>query len=352
VADPVSPLSRLVYDYLLRWLESPWPLPLDACFGRRAPRVLEAGFGNGDFLVGLAQRRPETDFLGIETSWGSVQRLLRRIAAARLVNVRVLMGDAAFLLDRTIPPESLREIYVNFSDPWRKSRHHNRRLIQPAFLETVWRRLETGGVVTVATDHAEYADWIARAFEGQDRLVPVSGTTRVPSIPGRRTTRYEAKALAAGKPIHYFVWNKPRPCPEPESPAAKEEPSMPNVILEGTLREGRLWPDPAVPAIREHRGETEILIRFTGLYRDVDRGGWFVSTLVKEGPLTQHFGVLLAPRPNRRFVLNLAEVGRPRPTQGVKRAIYRLAELILAHQPELAPVGSSVGIPRKTRPSS
>ena len=191
---PSAPLSLALHRYLVPWEHRDWPVDWNREFGSAAPLVLEAGFGNGDFLADLARRRPESDHVGIELSWGSVQRLVRRADAGELGNLRVLQGDAVFLVDRLFASGSLSGAYVNFSDPWRKPRHHRRRLVRPDFVALLATRLAPGAETIIATDHAEYADWIAEVLESQTALVPALGATRVGEIPGRRPTRYESKA--------------------------------------------------------------------------------------------------------------------------------------------------------------
>jgi tRNA (guanine-N(7)-)-methyltransferase len=226
--------------------------------------------------------------VGIELSWGSVQRLVRRADAGELGNLRVLQGDAVFLVDRLFASGSLSGAYVNFSDPWRKPRHHRRRLVRPDFVALLATRLAPGAETIIATDHAEYADWIAEVLESQTALVPALGATRVGEIPGRRPTRYESKAREAGTPISYFVWRRGPLTPSPEALVDKVE-AMPNVNLQGSFPTGGIFdPEPRVFTER-HRGE-EVVIKLTALYRHQTRPEWLVATLVKEGPFPGRAG--------------------------------------------------------------
>ncbi|MFM7798552.1 MAG: tRNA (guanosine(46)-N7)-methyltransferase TrmB, partial [Planctomycetota bacterium] len=89
----------------------------DAVFGRRAPRSLEIGFGNGENLLALAVAHPERDFIGIEVHRAGVGHLLLRADEAGLGNMRVICHDAVEVLERHIAPESLDEVLVLFPDP-------------------------------------------------------------------------------------------------------------------------------------------------------------------------------------------------------------------------------------------
>jgi tRNA (guanine-N7-)-methyltransferase len=128
------------------------PLDLDAAFGRRAPRVLEIGFGNGDTLVELAAASPERDFIGAEVHPPGVGHFLLAAEAAGLANVRVVMHDAVELISQGVAPASLDEVLLFFPDPWPKKRHHKRRIVQPEFVALVADRLKPGGRFRLATD--------------------------------------------------------------------------------------------------------------------------------------------------------------------------------------------------------
>ena len=82
---------------------------------------------------------------GSSVPWGSMRRLFKRLNALKLNHVRAIEGDAAFLLQHVFAPQSLSEIWINFSDPWPKERHHNRRLIQDTFVKILAERLKPGG---------------------------------------------------------------------------------------------------------------------------------------------------------------------------------------------------------------
>ena len=134
------------------------PLDLDALFGRRAPRTLEIGFGNGESLVALALAHPERDYLGIEVHRPGVGHLMLRCETEKLANVRAVCRDAVEVLQRRIADASLDEVLLYFPDPWPKKRHHKRRIVQPAFVDLVVSRLKPGGVFRMATDWQNYAE--------------------------------------------------------------------------------------------------------------------------------------------------------------------------------------------------
>src|SRR5262249_53971726 len=127
------------------------PVDFDRVFGRRAPRILEIGFGMGETTATIADAQPQHDFIGIEVHSPGVGSLLRRVAERGLANVRVIRHDAVECVMSMIAASSLAGIHVFFPDPWPKKRHHKRRLLTPAFVRELALRLAPGGYVHVAT---------------------------------------------------------------------------------------------------------------------------------------------------------------------------------------------------------
>jgi tRNA (guanine-N7-)-methyltransferase len=166
---------------------------------------LEIGFGGGEHLVWQAKEHPDVGFLGCEPFEDGVIKLLSAIERDGLANIRVCAGDARPLL-RLLPQASIGRLFVLFPDPWPKKRHHKRRIVSTATFAEIARILRPGGELRVATDVAEYAcamldtalhnralRWTARG--------PEDWRQRPPDWP---QTRYEAKAIAAGRRCYFF----------------------------------------------------------------------------------------------------------------------------------------------------
>jgi tRNA (guanine-N7-)-methyltransferase len=153
-----------------RALDELWPqygvdagtgvLDLDVLFGRRAPRVLEIGFGNGETLVAQAAGHEDWDFLGIEVHEPGIGHCLLAARDAGIGNLRLIAADAVDVLGERIGSASLARINLYFPDPWPKKRHHKRRIVQPEFVALCADRLAPGGALHVATDWANYAEHI------------------------------------------------------------------------------------------------------------------------------------------------------------------------------------------------
>jgi tRNA (guanine-N7-)-methyltransferase len=173
-------------------------------FGRRAPVVLEIGFGMGETTAEIAASQPETDFLGVEVHGPGVGSLLRRLELLGLRNVRVIEHDAAEVIEHMIAPGSLAGIHVFFPDPWPKKRHHKRRLLQAGFARSLAARLSPGGYLHVATDWEDYAEWIVEAL--QQSGLRNTAERYAPRPAYRPLTKFERRGLGLGHAVFDIVF--------------------------------------------------------------------------------------------------------------------------------------------------
>jgi tRNA (guanine-N7-)-methyltransferase len=178
--------------------------PLDpAALAPSAAEVwLEAGFGAGEHLATQAARHPEALMLGAEPFVNGVAACLAHLDDARLANVRLHHGDVRDVTPR-LPDASIDRLYVLFPDPWPKTRHKKRRLIQADFIAEAARILKPGGRLRFATDWADYADWTLERFAaapGFRWTAERAADWRAPWS-DHVTTRYEAKRLGDCAPI-------------------------------------------------------------------------------------------------------------------------------------------------------
>lgn len=132
------------------------PFHPDAAFPRRAPVEIDVGCGEGAFLVEMAKRHPERNFLGLERLRGRVRDSAVRVTRAGLTNCRVLRIDSAYFLHHLVPPASVTACHILFPDPWPKHRHWPRRLVNTSLLDSLHRALVPRGELRVVSDHAEY----------------------------------------------------------------------------------------------------------------------------------------------------------------------------------------------------
>jgi tRNA (guanine-N7-)-methyltransferase len=157
--------ERIPGEHGLTPESAPKPCKSLALFGNDRPLELEIGSGKGTFLLSESGARPEVNFLGIEYArryWVFAADRLRRAGRA---NARVVLAEAGEFLRDFIASESLSAIHLYFPDPWPKTRHRRRRLVQPSFIEELASKLKPGARLSIATDHASYFQQIAAAVK-------------------------------------------------------------------------------------------------------------------------------------------------------------------------------------------
>jgi tRNA (guanine-N7-)-methyltransferase len=173
-------------------------------FGRRAPLVLEIGFGNGEQLLASAVREPGKDFIGIEVHRPGVGRLMNALASHNVDNVRLYNDDAIGVLERCIAPAMLEEARIYFPDPWPKKRQQKRRLIQPPFAALLAGRIAPGGVLHLATDWADYAGHMLAVLDASPLWRNRAGKGAFVARPDWRIeTHFEKR----GRRLGHGVWD-------------------------------------------------------------------------------------------------------------------------------------------------
>jgi tRNA (guanine-N7-)-methyltransferase len=178
------------------------PLDLNALKPDAAEVWLEIGFGGGEHMAAQAEGRPDVLILGAEPFLNGVASAVRHIEERGLTNVRLLQGDARELLE-ALPDASIARIFILFPDPWPKTRHQKRRLVQDWTLTEMARLLRPGGRLRFATDWADYVGWtLERAAKqpGLNWTAERADDWRVPPA-DHVTTRYEEKRLGDCAPI-------------------------------------------------------------------------------------------------------------------------------------------------------
>lgn len=191
------------------WQENPTRAALDlrGRFGDR-PVWLEVGFGGGEHLAHQAARHPDVAFIGCEPYLNGVAMLLGKLRAGGLTNVAVHPGDVRALFD-VLPEGSVTRAFVLYPDPWPKKRHHRRRFVTQGHLAPLARVMAPGAELRMATD---IPDYVRQALEevpqaGFEWLAEAPGDWRAP-WPDWQSTRYEQKALRAGRVPHYLTFRR------------------------------------------------------------------------------------------------------------------------------------------------
>jgi tRNA (guanine-N7-)-methyltransferase len=176
-------------------------------FGRRAPVVLEIGFGMGSATAQIAQALPHIDFIGVEVHAPGVGALLKQIGELGLGNLRIVQHDAVEVLRRMMAPDSLHGLHLFFPDPWHKARHHKRRLVQAAWVAEAATRLAPGGYLHCATDWEPYAQQML-AVLGHEPALTNTAPGFAPRPAYRPLTKFEARGLQLGHGVWDLVFRR------------------------------------------------------------------------------------------------------------------------------------------------
>ena len=183
------------------------PLDFEAAFGRKAPVILEIGFGMGDTTAFIAKNAPDKDFIGVEVHTPGVGSLLKLIGEQELGNLRVIQHDAVEVLDHMIPANSLAGVHIYFPDPWHKARHNKRRLIQAPFVKKLVDHLAPGGYLHCATDWEDYAVQMLEVLGAEPGLQNTAqGYAEKPAY--RPLTKFENRGLKLGHGVWDLVFTK------------------------------------------------------------------------------------------------------------------------------------------------
>jgi tRNA (guanine-N7-)-methyltransferase len=140
------------------------PLALGELFPKPQPLEVELGCGDASFLVELARRYPEKNFIGVERLLGRIAKLDRKGRRAGLRNVRGVRIESGYFLQYLLPPHSASALHIYFPDPWPKTRHQKNRLINGQFPALARAALVPGGKVFMRTDDASYFAQMTEVF--------------------------------------------------------------------------------------------------------------------------------------------------------------------------------------------
>ncbi len=168
------------------------------------PLWLEIGFGGGEHMVHMAARYPEAGIIGCEPFVNGIAMLLGKIRAAGVSNLRLHPGDVRDLFD-VATDGVFAKAFLNYPDPWPKSRHHRRRFVTPGYLAGLHRVLEPGAEFRVATDIPDYVrQTLEEVPKAGFKLVEEGGAPWADWL----STRYEQKALREGRVPHYLTFRR------------------------------------------------------------------------------------------------------------------------------------------------
>ena len=202
-------------QYLIQY--APEPLNMAKAFALNgqeaatAPVILEIGFGMGEATAHIAKVRPQDHFLCCEVHEPGVGALLKRIGEQDIHNIRILQHDAVEVIDNMLPLSSIDGVHIFFPDPWHKSRHNKRRLIQTPLIAKLAARLKPGAYIHCATDWEPYAVQILEVLSAEPLLKNTADATNggyAQKPDYRPLTKFENRGLKLGHGVWDVVFQR------------------------------------------------------------------------------------------------------------------------------------------------
>jgi tRNA (guanine-N7-)-methyltransferase len=166
-----------------------------ALFPKAQPLEVELGCGDASFLVELARRHPEKNFIGVERLLGRLRKLERKGRRAGLMNLRGVRIESSYFLEYLLPPHAASVLHIYFPDPWPKKKHHKHRLINERFPELARAALVPGGVVFLRTDDQDYFRQMTEVFGASREFQPVETPPELADLPTDFEREFNAKGV-------------------------------------------------------------------------------------------------------------------------------------------------------------
>ena len=172
-------------------------------YGNTNPVILEIGFGMGKSLVDMAEANPDKNYLGIEVHTPGVGACIAYAVEKGVKNLRVICHDATEILRDCVKDGELGGLQLFFPDPWHKTKHHKRRIVQPHFVEQVVQKLQPNGFIHMATDWENYAEQMLEVLSANENLVNTAEQDYIPRPDFRPLTKFEVR----GHRLGHGVWD-------------------------------------------------------------------------------------------------------------------------------------------------
>ena len=276
---------------------------------------VEIGFGRGDFIVKLAKDNPDKNFLGIELSGVSIEKLLRRVSKEKLGNVYCTRVDAYWGFYLLFENNYINNIYMNYPDPWFKKRHHKRRLTTPERLYIFTKKLKTFGDIRIRSDNYEFIEFtkesarVLECFEIKERKLEVN----------EPLTKYEAKWLSMGRKLYELTLKKVREPKYIEHPKIEEVKELfPVKIPKVSLNRGKL-------ENLEIKLEEGVYFKTFKLWKG--EKGYLIESLLSEQGYYQKFFIEIKTKKDS-FIIDVSPFSEVLRTRNLQKAIEQLAKIV------------------------
>lgn len=311
----MKPSPSALRDHLLHPEDRDLPLKAEEIFGRKAPLAVEVGFGGGEYLNWWAGEQPDWNFIGIELPLDCIFRAARHFEDSKRSNVRLVQGDARYLLRELFAAGSLRHVLMQFPMPWPKEKHAKHRVSSPGFAATLADVLEPGCSFELVTDQ----DWYAAETETHLSANPAFDVTPVEINPERPfRTRYETKWLEEGRQIYRLLVTLKTPAAAPRTLKIEKMETL-HVKTPPTQE--------AIEALVGQRFEHGCGV---GQVKEVFRSsdGWVVRILAADDAFSQLFHARIVVKKDGRCLLRIDEVPRPYYTAAVRQTLESISRVL------------------------
>jgi len=307
----------------LNYLTVDWSLDYAKLFPSIQPVIIEIGFGNAEYLIHLAETRPDHNIIGFEISSQSMTKAEQKIETRGFTHVRPIHSTAETALAYFIEPESIQEFHINYPDPWFKKKHGRRRLIKRETVDMLTSRLVVGGKLLLATDIVAYAEMAHEILSNTAGLTNMLDSPWVDDLEGRFRTKYEMKGYREGRPGHFFIYQR-NETPVIHKPVIKEL-DMPHLFLYSPLNAEEI-------VARFEQTRTESNGNHIGIlqaFANAKNNTAVFEVVVEESTIDQHTLLVMSPREGEnQYIVKMSTIGHARPTYGVHRAVYAVGEWV------------------------
>ena len=173
-------------------------------FDNLNPIHLEIGTGKGDFIIGMAKKYPDINFIGVEKYDSVLVRAIEKVEEDDIPNLKFIRADATWIED--IFSKEIDTLYLNFSDPWPKNRHEDRRLTSPIFLKRYDQIFKDRCHIVQKTDNQDLFTFSIISFNNYNYKINALSFDLHKSIYVKDNvkTEYEKKFTLKGMPIYYI----------------------------------------------------------------------------------------------------------------------------------------------------
>jgi len=276
---------------------------------------VEIGFGRGDFIVKLAKENPDKNFLGMELSAISVEKLLRRVEREKLKNVYCVHIDAYWGFYLLFEDNYVERIYMNYPDPWFKKKHHKRRLTTPERLYIFTKKLKKNREIRIRSDNREFLDFtkeVAGSF-GCFEIVEKRLSVEEP------LTKYESKWLSMGRELYELVLVKKAEPPFVEHPTIEEVAE----VFPERAEKKKLYPEKLEN--KEIKLGEAVYLKTFKLWRGEE--GYLLECLLAEKGYYQKFFMEIKDKGNY-YVVDISPFSEVLRTKNLQRSVREIASLI------------------------